>query len=191
MSSARSRARRGFTILEVLVAMAILLVGMTAVLGLLSFGAAMARSAALKSAAAISVEAIVADLEETLFPLTQEPGTTRWIVGEPIAIEDRPVPGHAGVSYSARAVGDPNDNRAGGPLRYRVEIQVQWTAGGRVRSKTFQTLMLREIPFGERLRRLLVEQAQGASPSKVGGPPAPSNSSAPASSDAAGPGSAK
>ncbi|MBL8804803.1 MAG: prepilin-type N-terminal cleavage/methylation domain-containing protein [Planctomycetes bacterium] len=191
MSSSRSRARRGFTILEVLVAMAILLVGMTAVLGLLSFGAAMARSAALKSAAAISVEAIVADLEETLFPLTQEPGTTRWIVGEPIAIEDRPVPGHAGVSYSARAVGDPSDNRAGGPLRYRVEIQVQWTAGGRVRSKTFQTLMLREIPFGERLRRLLVEQAQGANPSKVGGAPAPSNSPAPATSDAAGPGSAK
>jgi hypothetical protein len=51
--------------------------------------------------------------------------------------------------------------------------------------------MLREIPFGERLRRLLVEQAQGASPSKVGGAPAPSNSSGPASSDAAGPGSAK
>jgi len=183
MKSACTRSKRGFTILEVLVAMAILLVGMTAVLGLLSFGAAMARSAALKSAAAISVEAIVADLEESLFPLTQEPGTSRWVVGEPIAIEDRPVPGHAGVSYSARAIGDPSDKRAGGPLRYRVEIQVQWTAGGRVRSKTFQTLMLREIPFGERLRRLLVEQTQGASPS--------SSSSNPATRDAAGPGSAK
>jgi prepilin-type N-terminal cleavage/methylation domain-containing protein len=164
--------RGGFTILEVLVAMSILLVGMTAILGLLSFGAAMTRTAALKSAAAISVEALVADLEETLFPLVQAPGSNEWLVGPPIAIEDREIPGHPGVSYSARASGDPNDNRPGGPLRYRVDIEVHWMSGGRVRTKNFQTLMLREVPFAERLRRLMVDQmaaqSDGAAPAANG-----------------------
>lgn len=157
------RARRGFTILEVLVAMSILLVGMSAILGLLSFGAAMTRTAALKSAGAISVEAIAADLEESLFPLVLDPATRQWSVGEPVAIERRELANYPGVTYSARAIGDPNDKRPGGPLRYRVEIEVEWTSGGRVRSKTFQTLMLRQVPFGERLRRMLVEkQTQGS-----------------------------
>jgi len=173
--ASRAQRRAGFTILEVLVAMSILLVGMTAILGLLSFGATMTRSAALKSAAAISVEAIVADLEESLFPLVLDPATKSWVVGEPIAIEDREVPGHEGVRYSARAVGDPSDKRAGGPLRYRVDIEVQWMAGGRTRSKTFQTLMLREIPFGERLRRQLLQKAAD---SGAGAPANPNDPSA-------------
>jgi len=158
----RARARRGFTILEVLVAMSILLVGMSAILGLLSFGAAMTRTAALKSAAAISVEAIAADLEESLFPLVVDPATRAWVVGEPLAIDKRELRHHPGVSYSARALPDPSDKRPGGALRYRVEIEVEWVSGGRVRSKTFQTLMLREVPFGERLRRMLVEKQERA-----------------------------
>ena len=44
--SLRTRRTSGFTILEVLVAMGILLVGMSAILGLLSFGASMTRNAA-------------------------------------------------------------------------------------------------------------------------------------------------
>lgn len=177
----KARARRGFTILEVLVAMSILLVGMSAILGLLSFGAAMTRTAALKSAAAISVEAVVADLEESLFPLVLDPATRQWVVGDPLVIENRELGSHPGVSYSARAVGDPSDKRPGGPLRYRVEIELQWVSGGRVRSKTFQTLMLREVPFGERLRRMLVEKqerASGAGPAVAPGDGAKTSSRA-------------
>lgn len=161
-----TRSRRGFTILEVLVAMSILLVGMSAILGLLSFGAAMTRTAALKSAGAITVDAIAADLEESLFPLELDPATREWTVGKPVAIERRELANYPGVNYSARATPDPNDKRPGGPLRYRVDIEVEWTAGGRVRSKNFQTLMLRQVPFGERLRRMLVEkQSQGGAAS--------------------------
>lgn len=185
-----ARGRRGFTILEVLVAMSILLVGMSAILGLLSFGAAMTRTAALKSAAAISVEAVVADLEESLFPLVLDPATRQWVVGEPVGIENRELASHPGVSYSARALGDPNDKRAGGPLRYRVEIELQWVSGGRVRSKNFQTLMLREVPFGERLRRMLVEKQQresgaGPAPAPVDGARANAGASSGAAANAA------
>jgi hypothetical protein len=54
--------------IEVLVALAILVFGMTAVLGLLTFGAALSRTALLRTSAAAASHAVVADLEETMFP---------------------------------------------------------------------------------------------------------------------------
>jgi len=145
--------RSGFTIVEVVLAMGILLVGMTSVLGLLAFGAAMSRTAQLRNAAASAAEGVVADLEESLFPLVRDPATGAPAVGPPRAIADRPVPGHPGVRYSATAVGDPTDGRAGGPLRWRVDVRMSWTASGHEHEQTFSTLLLREVPFGERLRR--------------------------------------
>lgn len=163
-----ARARRGFTILEVLVAMGILLIGMTAVLGLLSFGAAMTRNAALKSAGASAVEAVVADLEESFFPLVRDELTGEERVGAPPPLEYRPVPGHEGLTYSARGTPDPGDNATpGGALRWRVDVEVRWTTAGRVKTRTFSTLLLRQVPFGERLRRELIQGGpSGASETK-------------------------
>lgn len=159
----------GFTIVEIVVAMGILLIGMSAILGLLTFGATMTRAAAMRGSASTSVEALVADLEETLFPITRDPQTGDWSVGEPPQIEERAVPGYPGLSYSAKAVPDPNELSApDGPLRYLVTVEMRWTAGGRARSKSFQTLLLRQVPFGERLRREFIEQRTDA-------PPAPAN----------------
>ena len=64
----RAHARSGFTILEVLVAMAILLFGMTTILGLLTYGTALSRTAQLRTSAASAAQATIADLEETFFP---------------------------------------------------------------------------------------------------------------------------
>jgi type II secretory pathway pseudopilin PulG len=145
----------GFTIVEVVVAMGLLLLGMTSILGLLSFGAALSRTAQLRNSAAAAAEAVIVDLEETLFPLVvDDDGDV--IVGEPKLIKNRPVPGHPGILYTAHSTGDPTDARSGGPLRYRVDVEIHWTTGGKKRSKTFTTLLLREVPFGERLRRLFV-----------------------------------
>lgn len=160
----RNSRSSGFTILEVLVAMGILLVGMSAILGLLSFGASMTRNAALKSAGASAVEAVVADLEESFFPLVRDEATGEVRVGAPVAIENRPVPGHEGLHYWARGSGDPSDRvTPGGPLRWRVDVEIRWTTAGRVKSRTFTTLLLRQVPFGERLRRELIEGASPAS----------------------------
>ena len=151
--------RAAFTIIEVLAAMAILLVGMSSILGLLAFGAAMSRNAALKSAGAAAVEAVVADLEESLFPLVRDEKTGEWVVGEPAPIAERPVPGHGGITYSARALPDPLDNYTpGGALRWRVDVEIHWVAAGEQRAKTFSTLLLRQVPFGERLRRELIQR---------------------------------
>lgn len=131
----------GFTILEVLLALGIFLFGMTAILGLLTFGAALSRTAELRTRAAAAVESVTADLEETLFPLVN------GVAGEPQPIVKRELEGR-GVVYSARAT--PNPDR---PLEYKVEVEISWKSGGVQREKRFTTILLREVPFGERLRR--------------------------------------
>ena len=148
----RQSARRGgFTLIEVVLAMFVLLIGMTTILGLLSFGAALSRTASLRAGAANAIEAVTADLEETLFPLVVGPDGLEE-AGEPRAIEKRPVPGHPGLVYSASATVNPDD-----PLEYRVDVEITWSAGGAQRSREFTTLLLREVPFGERLRARFVE----------------------------------
>ncbi|MCC7012539.1 MAG: prepilin-type N-terminal cleavage/methylation domain-containing protein [Planctomycetes bacterium] len=159
MKLVRRRSRRAaFTIVEVVVAMGILLVGMSAILGLLTFGAAMTRNAALKTAGASAVEAIVADLEEGLFPIVKDEQTGEFVVGAPQAIEGRAVPGHPGLTYSARGVPDPDDRATpGGALRWRVDVEIRWVTSGRARTRSFSTLLLRQVPFGERLRREFID----------------------------------
>ena len=153
--------RAGFTIVEVVVALGILLIGMTSVLGLLSFGAAMSRTAQLRSAAASAAEGVVADLEESLFPLVIDPLSGETRVGEPQPVVDRPVPGQPGLLYSATAVAEPpreGEDAGPGPRRWRVDVEMSWTASGRQHTKTFTTLLLGEVPFGERLRRELMDE---------------------------------
>lgn len=153
--------RGGFTLIEVLVALGILLFGLTAVLGLLTFGSALSRSAHLRTVGASAAEAVIADLEETLFPL-QEDGEA----GDPRAIADRSVPGFPTLVYSARARPNPANSR-----EYRVDIQMRWQSGGVDRERSFTTILLREIPFSERLRRQIVEGERPAPPA-VPTPPA-------------------
>lgn len=166
--SARTRSRDGFTIVEVVLAMGLLLLGMTAVLGLLSFGAALSRTAALRTAAAGAAEAVAADLEESLFPLSIDPATGDRVVGEPHQISAREVPGYPGLSYWATAtpapasddelgVGQPG-REAGAPQRYKVDVRMRWSTAGAGRERRFTLMLLREVPFGERLRREFVQR---------------------------------
>jgi len=149
--------RAGFTLVEVVLAMGLLVLGMSTILGLLSFGAALSRNAALRSASAAAVEAVVADLEETLFPM-QPDGSA----GEPQNIEARSVPGHAGLVYDATASPHPDQlGREGGPLEYRVDVEMRWRSAGATRKRVFTTLLLREVPFGERLRLQFIEDRPG------------------------------
>jgi hypothetical protein len=127
--------------------MSILLIGMTAILSMLTFGAALSRTASLRTAGSAAIEAVQADLEETLFPL-EEDGS----VGEPRPVVGRPVPGAPGVLYDAKATQNPDR-----PLEYRVDVEIAWKSSGVRRTQAFTTLMLREVPFGVRMRRRLAE----------------------------------
>ena len=60
--------------------------------------------------------------------------------------------------YSATATPNPDGPRDGdAPLEYRVDVDVSWEASGVRRARRYETILLREIPFGERLRRRFVE----------------------------------
>lgn len=142
-----SARRAGFTILEVLVAMAILLVGMTAVLGLLTFGAALTRTAQLRVEGASAAEAVVADLEESFFPLDDKGDLL-----DPLPIENRALGALDGLVYTAKAVRNPDPVRA---KEWRVDVEVSWLSAGVRRDKRFRTILVQELPFGERLRRRL------------------------------------
>jgi len=154
MSARRPLAARraGFTLLEAILAASLLAAGMSMILGVFNFGAAVVRNAELRSLSAGAVEALVNDLEETLFEL-QPDGT----IGEPVEILDRPVPGRPDVRYSV--VSTPNTallDARGLPREYIVEVLVTWTSSGVERAATWKTLMLREVPFGARMRRRFV-----------------------------------
>ena len=157
MRGRTTSARSGFTLIEVVLAMMILLIGMSSLLGLLSFGAALSRTAALESDAAAAVDAVVADLEETLFPLVLVDG--REVAGEPREIRDRPVPGNPDLVYAATAVPNPEDPNTP-PLEYRVDVEISWASSGAARSRRFSTLLLRQVPFGARLRQRFVEHVE-------------------------------
>lgn len=148
-----ARPRAGFTIIEVVLAMGILVMGATAVLGMLTFGAAMTRTAQLRAAAASAVDAVSADLEQMLFPYVDGE------VGPPVELTDREVPGVPEIVYSATAVPDPEDPRV-----YRVDVEMSWKSAGVKRSKRFSVLRMREITFGERLRREFVERGRPTRP---------------------------
>jgi prepilin-type N-terminal cleavage/methylation domain-containing protein len=153
-ASCRPGAERGLTLIEIVVALGILLIGMSAILGLFSFGATLARTAEMRTVGSAAVEALVADLEGTLFPAAVDPETGSWILGEPVAIEGRAVPGYPGVLYSASAAANPAQaSGESGVLEYRVDVTMRWKSGGEDRSRRFTTLLLRELSFGESMRR--------------------------------------
>ena len=145
------RRSAGFTLVEVVLAMGVLLIGMTAILGLLSFGAALSRTASLRSGAAGAIDAVVADLEETLFPLLLDQLGDE-VAGEPRDVSQQAIPGYPGLVYSTRSTPNPEN-----PLEYKVDVEIAWAVGGTTRTKRFTTLLLREVPFGERLRARIIE----------------------------------
>ena len=158
--SARRSGRageRGFTLIEVVLAAGLFVMGMSMILGVYSFGSALSRTAELRAISASTVDAIVADLEATLFPLRED-----GYAGAPIKVEGRPVPGHTGVSYSVETL--PNTDTLevlsgiDEPVarEYHVTITAQWNASGVKRTATWSTIMLREIPFGARMRQRFV-----------------------------------
>ena len=144
----------GFTLIEVVLAASLFVMGMSMIMGVYSFGSALSRTAELRSVSAGTVDAIMADLEETLFPLRDD-----GLVGPPREIEDRPVPGRTGVKYSVAT--KPNletleilpglDEPVA--TEYLVTLTVRWQARGVKREAQWTTIMLRELPFGARMRQ--------------------------------------
>ena len=158
----RQRSRSGFTLIEVVLAMGIFLIGSVAILGFLTFGATLSRTAGLRTLSAEAIEAVVADLEEGLFTLDED-----GQVGEPRVIENREVPGYPELTYSVSTVEDESaDPELGGSPEVRVDVEIRWKGGVSRRGRRVSILLLKEVPFGERLRRQLAAPPKETSEAK-------------------------
>lgn len=152
--------RAGFTLIEVVLAAALFVMGMSMIMGVYSFGSALSRSAELRSLSSDAAEALFADLSESLFPLRDD-----GLAGPPRVIEDREVPGMPGLRYSVEAV--PNletleilpDVEEPVAREYTVTVEARWQAAGVKRAATWTTIMLRELPFGARMRQRFLPKA--------------------------------
>ncbi len=142
------KLKAGFTLIEVMLAMGILTIGMTAVLGRFTFGAALSQAAELRTDAAYAVEVIGLELPAKLFPLDEEDRP-----GPPVELRDQEVEGLPAIRYHALAepVADGPTAEDGGPLEYEVRLELFFTSRGVRRVQQFRMRMLRERSFADRI----------------------------------------
>jgi prepilin-type N-terminal cleavage/methylation domain-containing protein len=160
----RSRIRRGFSLLEVIVALGVLAVGATAAFSLLVAAAAAGRRAEHNVNAALIAETILNDVQGELnesFRLDDHPLASG---AEPLPNSrpdpDRPPPADE-TRYLARNAGwsdypgytydiaitpipgpVPDD-----PWQFLVQVEVRWANRGKRRSAVFSTVLLKTMSY--------------------------------------------
>jgi prepilin-type N-terminal cleavage/methylation domain-containing protein len=140
--SARRSERSGFTLIEMIVAMGILVVGVSSILGLLTFGAALQRTAESRNDVALAAASVIADLRDTAFPLGED-GT----VGAPASTTfQRDVPGHPRLTAYVDLKENPDR-----PGEYFAMVRLAWKERGKQRAEVFRTILEREVPFARRV----------------------------------------
>ena len=169
--SQRASATAGFTLIEVVLAMGVFLIGASAILGFLTFGAALSRTAGLRTLSAQAVEAVVADLEEGLFVIEADGS-----VGTAATIQNQAVPGYPQLTYTVRTVenvlAEEDLERS---REVRVDVEIHWKGGVSKRGRRLSILLLKEVPFGARMRQALIKPSESSQtqagqnvPSRVG-----------------------
>lgn len=147
------RAEGGFTLIEMLAALGILLLGVTAQLGALSATVAQRRTTdARLEATALCDYALQRVQEEAVRrSATAESDLDLEIT----ALEDQTAPEFAGMSWSASATVD--DHR---PDVWLVSLKVRWLEVGDDVSEEFLRVLPRQLPLSKRVRRFREEQTQ-------------------------------
>jgi prepilin-type N-terminal cleavage/methylation domain-containing protein len=132
---------RGFTLFEIIAAMAIFLVGIVGILSLLTASAALQKEAVDLSTSAMLGDELVASVRAELSGgADRDPATGRvkpW--------PERPVPGHDGYFYDVRFAEDPVSEDT--PLK--VEVRVFWKTAQRKRSTSFTSFVIPKPEFSQ------------------------------------------
>jgi Tfp pilus assembly protein PilV len=138
----RRQAAGGFTLAEMLAALGILLLGVTALLGALTASVAQRRTTDARLEAAALCEHVVHRLRHE---------ATQAIAGgdelELVALENQTAPGFQGMTWSAQATLDPMR-----PDVWLVTLQVRWLERGETVIEEFRRVLPRELPLGTRVR---------------------------------------
>jgi len=135
-------SRKGFTILEVILAISIFMFGITAILGLFQVGGNLEQSARVRAELAPAIEPLIAQLRRDAWVLDAagEPTGLREYVGTE-------VPGAAGYRFDL-IVRPPSEN----PALRRAELRFYRKSPERVLTRV-AFLLERDIPIERRLQR--------------------------------------
>ncbi len=126
------RARSGFTLIEILVALGIFVVGMISIVGLLVAGTGAHRDALVETDVTFLVDSILAEIE----------GAPDFVYGGPLQnrqnVRSRHYPDFLyHVTFEQLgAIG----------LEVLVQVEVFWKSRGQERSRTYRTILLKRIP---------------------------------------------
>ena len=146
MTEIRER-QSGFTLLEILIALGVLAVGITAVLGLLAAAISSGKRAQDQLNSALLAESIIADVEhdldlsfdhselDSLDSGDSDPFRTRVLVAEQ---ESSTYPG-----YRFRALITPLSGPQDMPDEFLLEVRVGWSERGQWREITYPAVVLR------------------------------------------------
>ena len=138
---------RGFTLTEMLVALAILIFGLTALAGSMTVGVSERRGSEMRFRAIHMVDRVFHDLREKYF-LEKDPDT-----GPLQATPRTEVPGYPGMQYTAKFKEDPDD-----PQVVLARVEITWKEQGERIAEVFERIMIREKPFSRRISAIVGTQ---------------------------------
>lgn len=148
-------AAAGFTLAEMLAALAILLIGVTALLGALSSSVAQRRTTDARLASAALVEHALHRVQhEAVRPKAD--GASDLDL-EVVSLDKQESPGFPGMTWSATAVVD--DKR---PDLWLVQLRVRWLEQDEDVVEEFWRVLPRQLPLGQRVRRFRDESNKGS-----------------------------
>lgn len=144
--TACSRGQAGFTLAEMLAALGILLLGITALLGALSAAAAQRRTADAQQEAAALCELAMHRIRHEAVRRAADGQSDFDLVLAPL--DDQTAPGFPGMTWTAQATVDEDH-----PEVWLVRLQVRWLERGDTVEQEFLRILPRELPLGRRVRR--------------------------------------
>ena len=141
----------GFTLAEMLAALAILLFGVTALIGALTSSVAQRRSTdAMLEAQALCDHALHRLQHESV---RRKPGAGSDLELELVPLQDQTAPGFPGMTWSGKAIEDENR-----PDIWLIRLEFRWLESGDYSHAEFLRILPRQLPLRERVLRFREER---------------------------------
>jgi len=147
------RAERGFTLVEMLVALGILLVGITSLLAAMSSSVAQRRTADARHELTALCEAALLRVQHEA--VRAPDGNPSPLQLEFVPMVDQPAAGFPGMTWSATATVDDTM-----PTLWLVRLTVKWLEEGENASAEFLRVIPRQLPLRDRVIAFRGEPAE-------------------------------
>lgn len=147
----RGSSERGFTLIEIMTAIAILVFGVVSLVGLLGVGVATHRSAEQHDRAVRLAERVLQRIEEEIVPRAIEAAAAANEALTLPAVDSTTadVDGFPGLRYRIEFTLDPEV-----PTTALCKLRVLWLDQGEAQAVEFHRILVSHVPFPQRIARL-------------------------------------